>query len=167
MKPIPISTEMLGQVFDVSRQWIKMLTDKGVLHKMSFGRYDLITSTRDYIKFLKNKHGDPVVNNDPSKMSIEEAKRLKAIKEVEKLEIQNSKEKGELIKKDLVREHCIKAGALLVAELNSVENDLPGQIEGAKASLIRDRLNSRFSIMLERFRQQLQTAEESTKSEEE
>jgi hypothetical protein len=160
MKKIPVSTRIIADIYDVSPQWIKILTDKGVIHKIDHGTYDLVTSTRDYIKFLKNKHKPTEgEQQDPSQITIEEAKRLKAIKEVEKLDLQNAREKGELIRKDKVRDLSIKAGALLVAELNAIENDLPGQIEGAEAVLIRDRLSSRFSIMLERFREQLKQAE--------
>lgn len=162
MKKVPISAKALADLFGCTVQYINQLCDKGVCHRIKLGTYDLIPSVAGYVKLLRkhNQMSDGSASADPSQMTIEEAKRLKAIKEVEKLELQNAKERGELISKDSVRDKSIKAGAILVAELAAIENDMPGQIEGAGASLIRNRLNSRFTIMLERFREQLKEAEE-------
>ncbi len=162
MKKIPVSTKALQDLFGCTAQYISQLCDKGVVLRIDFGKYDLLQSVQGYVKLLRkhNQTSEGSASADPSQMTIEEAKRLKAIKEVEKLELQNARERGELISKSSVRDKSIKAGAILVAELAAIENDMPGQIEGAKASLIRDRLNSRFTIMLERFREQLKSAEE-------
>lgn len=163
MKKIPISAKALQDLFGCTAQYITQLCDKGVVQRIELGKYDLLPSVQGYIKLLRKKEpgmSEGSASADPSQMTLEEAKRQKAIKEVEKLELQNARERGELISKSTVRDKSIKAGAILVAELAAIENDMPGQIEGAKASLIRDRLNSRFTIMLERFREQLKAAEE-------
>ena len=162
MKKVVISAKALQDLFGCTAQYIVQLCDKGVVQRISLGKYDLLPSVQNYVKMLRknNQMGEGSASADPSQMTLEEAKRQKAIKEVEKLDLQNARERGDLIAKSSVRDKCIKAGAILVAELAAIENDMPGQIEGAKAALIRDRLNSRFTIMLERYREQLKSAEE-------
>lgn len=170
MRKIEISAKALADVFGCTVAYINQLSDKAICVRVKYGTYDFLQSAQNYIKLLRKKEASKPVESpdpsDPSQITIEEAKRLKAIKEVEKLELQNARERGDLIPKDKVRDRCIKAGSILVAELNAIENDLPGQIEGAKATLIRERLSSRFTVMLERFREQLKNAEEIKETEE-
>ena len=158
----------LADLFGVSQQYIHQLCDKGLVHRIDVGSYDLLPTVRDYVRFLRKKNETKQVETqvlDPSHITLEEAKRLKAIKEVEKLDLQNAREKGELISKSAVRDKAIKAGAILAVELASIENDMPGQIEGANAALIRDRLSGRFNVLLERFREKLREAEEAEEKE--
>lgn len=159
-----ISTKDLAEMFSVTEQHISVLCNKGVIKRIAHGEYDLRSSAAGYIKYLKaskaQRYGtDPDEHAEGDGITLTEARRRKAIKEVERLELINARERGELIPRTEVRDKCIQAGAMLVAELASIENDMPGQLEGAKAALIRDRLTSRFGIMVSRFREKLQNAE--------
>jgi hypothetical protein len=90
--------------------------------------------------------------------NITNAKLRKTLLEVEKLEIANSRARGDLIPRDAVRDRVITAGGILVAQLQAMANDMPGQLAGATESQVRDRLEARHSIVIDRFREALTKA---------
>lgn len=95
---------------------------------------------------------------DKASKTIQEAKLKKTLLEVEKLEIANSRARGDLIPRDAVRDRVITAGGILVAQLQAMANDMPGQLAGATESQVRDRLEARHGLVIDRFREALTKA---------
>jgi hypothetical protein len=95
---------------------------------------------------------------DKAGKTIQEAKLKKTLLEVEKLEIANSRARGDLIPRDAVRDRVIMAGGILVAQLQAMANDMPGQLAGATESQVRDRLEARHGLAIDRFREALTKA---------
>lgn len=79
-------------------------------------------------------------------------KEKKVAKEVELLDLKIQQQKGELVSRSLMREQGQRVGALIVAELAAMANDAPGQLAGADEATIRDRLESRFAVLIGRLR---------------
>jgi hypothetical protein len=82
-------------------------------------------------------------------------KDKKTSKEIELLELKIQQARGELVNRGEMREVGQKVGALFIAELNSLTNDVPGQLAGADEATIRERLESRFVVMVNRIREAL------------
>jgi hypothetical protein len=95
---------------------------------------------------------------DENSKTIQDAKLKKTLLEVEKLEIANSRARGDLIPRDAVRDRIITAGGILVAQLQAMANDMPGQLAGATESQVRDRLEARHGLVIDRFREALAKA---------
>ena len=95
---------------------------------------------------------------DKASKTIQEAKLKKTLLEVEKLEIANSRARGDLIPRDAVRDRVITAGGILVAQLQAMANDMPGQLAGTTESQVRDRLEARHGLVIDRFREALTKA---------
>jgi len=97
--------------------------------------------------------------SDLETSNFESAKLKKILLEVEKLELQVSQQKGELVAIEKVREKATRAGALLIAELASMANDAPGMLAGADEATIRERLEAMHVSLVQRFREALEECE--------
>lgn len=80
------------------------------------------------------------------------AKLKKTLMEVEVLDLKIQQQKGELVSRSLMREQGQRVGALIVAEFAAMANDAPGQLAGADEATIRDRLEARFAVLINRLR---------------
>lgn len=90
-------------------------------------------------------------------LSDEEAEALtlkdrKTLKEVELLDLKIQQQKGELVSRSAMREAGQRVGALIVAELAAMANDAPGQLAGADEATIRERLEARHVVLVNRLR---------------
>jgi hypothetical protein len=90
-------------------------------------------------------------------LSEEEAEALtlkdrKTLKEVELLDLKIQQQKGELVSRSAMREAGQRVGALIVAELAAMANDAPGQLAGADEATIRERLEARHVVLVNRLR---------------
>lgn len=88
----------------------------------------------------------PEVVNAPL-LTLSEARTEKLRKEVARLEIKISKEKGELVPITDVRETCIKVVSVWCAELDALVSDLPGQIGGLGEAEILPKLKARIELL--------------------
>lgn len=82
-------------------------------------------------------------------------KEQKLAKEVELLDLKVQQQRGELIDRNEVRETGQRVGALIVAELAALANDAPGQLAGADEATIRERLEARHVVFVNRLREAL------------
>lgn len=80
-------------------------------------------------------------------LTLSEARTEKLRKEVARLEIKISKEKGELVPITDVRETCIKVVSVWCAELDALVSDLPGQIGGLNEAEILPKLKARIELL--------------------
>jgi hypothetical protein len=101
-------------------------------------------AAREWYEALKTKPTD-----------LNGAKLKKTLLEVERLEIQNAQAKGELISRAEVKEACITVGATLSAEMQNLLGDLPSMLEGLDATSIREKLQPRLNLVLERTKERL------------
>jgi hypothetical protein len=72
--------------------------------------------------------------------------------EVELLDLKIQQQKGELVSRSAMREAGQRVGALIVAELAAMANDAPGQLAGADEATIRERLEARHVVLVNRLR---------------
>jgi SH3-like domain-containing protein len=79
-------------------------------------------------------------------------KDQKLAKEVELLDLKIQQQKGELVSRSAMREAGQRVGALIVAELAAMANDAPGQLAGADEATIRERLEARHVVLVNRLR---------------
>jgi transposase len=80
------------------------------------------------------------------------AKLKKTLMEVELLDLKIQQQKGELVSRSAMREAGQRVGALIVAELAAMANDAPGQLAGADEATIRERLEARHVVLVNRLR---------------
>jgi hypothetical protein len=83
------------------------------------------------------------------------AKLRKTLLEVERLELQVAQIRGDYVSKSEVREQGIAIGAALSAELGSMMTDMPGVLAGLDEIGVRERLQARLDLMLERTNDRL------------
>lgn len=81
------------------------------------------------------------------------AKLKKTLMEVEVLELKVAQQRGELVSRAEIREVGQRVGALIVAELAALANDAPGQLAGADEATIRERLEARHVVFVNRLRE--------------
>ena len=62
----PVSVGVLAKLFDVTERRIQQLAKQGVISKTDHGKYDLLTATREYIRYLHGLRSSEEV--DPEKM---------------------------------------------------------------------------------------------------
>lgn len=77
----------------------------------------------------------------------------KMAKEIEILDIKIQQQRGELVSRAEIREVGQRVGALIVAELAALANDAPGQLAGADEATIRERLEARHVVFVNRLRE--------------
>ena len=80
-------------------------------------------------------------------------KDQKLAKEVELLDLKVQQQRGELVSRAEIREVGQRVGALIVAELAALANDAPGQLAGADEATIRERLEARHVVFVNRLRE--------------
>ena len=80
-------------------------------------------------------------------------KDQKLAKEVELLDLKVQQQRGELVSRADIREVGQRVGALIVAELAALANDAPGQLAGADEATIRERLEARHVVFVNRLRE--------------
>lgn len=83
------------------------------------------------------------------------AKLRKTLLEVERLELQVAQIRGDYISRSEVREQGISIGAALSAEIGSMMTDMPGALAGLDEIGVRERLQARLDLMLERTNDRL------------
>lgn len=104
-----------------------------------------LTSLEDALEWRKQQTG-----KDPN--SIAEAKLKKVKLETDLLDLKIQQQKGELVSRTAMREAGQRVGALIVAELAAMANDAPGQLAGADEATIRERLEARHVVLVNRLR---------------
>jgi hypothetical protein len=83
------------------------------------------------------------------------AKLRKTLLEVERLELQVAQIRGDYVNKTEVVEQGIAIGAALSAEIGSMMTDMPGALAGLDEIGVRERLQARLDLMLERTNDRL------------
>lgn len=148
--------EVIAYALDLTGQRISQLLQVGDLKKAEKDSgVDLLESVRMYVRKMRERDSKA----DGTGISAADARRMKTLKEVEKLDLQIAQQKGELVAIDEVREKATRAGALLIAELASMANDAPGMLAGADEATIRERLEARHVTLVQRFREALEECE--------
>jgi hypothetical protein len=133
----PLTRQHLAKLLGITHQSVTLLVKKG-----------MPTSSEEAAKEWYAKLSvNPVDLNG--------AKLKKTLLEVERLEIQNAQAKGELISRAEVKEACITVGATLSAEMQNLLGDLPSMLEGLDATSIREKLQPRLNLVLERTKERL------------
>lgn len=94
-------------------------------------------------------------------LTLSEARTEKLRKEVARLELKISREKGELISIDEVRETCTQVASVWCSELDALVGDLPGQLAGLSEAEIQPKLRSRIELLKTNARTFLKTYEPS------
>jgi transcriptional regulator with XRE-family HTH domain len=135
--PKPLTRQQLSKILGISHQAITALVKKGLPTHSE-------TAAQEWYEALKTKPTD-----------LNGAKLKKTLLEVERLEIQNAQAKGELISRAEVKEACITVGATLSAEMQNLLGDLPSMLEGLDATSIREKLQPRLNLVLERTKERL------------
>jgi hypothetical protein len=133
----PVSRKQLAKALGITHQSVTRLVKEGMPTTSE-------QAAKDWYEALRTK---PVDLNG--------ARLKKTLLEVERLEIQNAQARGELISRAEVKEACITVGAALSAELQNLLGDMPSMLEGLDAASIREKLQPRLNIMLERTKERL------------
>lgn len=88
-----------------------------------------------------------------NKAALETARLEKVKLESELIRSKISREKGELISVDQVREDVIAAVAAFTAELYALANDVPGQLVGLSEVGIRDKMLARIDLLVDKVKE--------------
>lgn len=101
---------VVARVFDCSERNVQDLARRGVIPKARHGRYDLVACVQAYIRHLREVASGHTSQDRKLDLTQERAKL--AIQQTEKLELENSIARGELIPKD---EYLSSAGVVMSA----------------------------------------------------
>lgn len=113
------STEEISSVLGMTPQWVRKLSKEGVIPQVTRGKFDLLSTVKRYIGYLKESQKEPI-SSDQRKMK---ARKLKAETEEREAraklaEIQLDEKAGKLIsREDVIREwsgRCVEVKAALL-----------------------------------------------------
>lgn len=113
------STEEISSVLGMTPQWVRKLSKEGVIPQVTRGKFDLLSTVKRYIGYLKESQKEPI-SSDQKKMK---ARKLKAETEEREAraklaEIQLDEKAGKLIsREDVIREwsgRCVEVKAALL-----------------------------------------------------
>jgi len=166
----------LADILGISEQRTYELADQNVTKRVGEGTFDLKGSVLGYVQRLKDNRAGrgqgragevsdegvgegtaPVVAADVYTHT--QLAKMKVLRQVESLDFELAKKRGEYISRDKVREASLKAGSLLSAELLSIVGDTPGVLAGENELTVKAKLQSRLDTMEKRFIEALQKAE--------
>jgi phage terminase Nu1 subunit (DNA packaging protein) len=90
---------VISKLLDLTPRRIRQLVGEGVIQRAEKGRYELVSSVRGYIRYLRDRAiGADALPDDAARAS--RARLLKA--QAEAQEMENAKERGELLPVDLI-----------------------------------------------------------------
>lgn len=89
-------------------------------------------------------------------LDYKEARTQKLAKEIERLSIIISREKGELVLASEVRETATRVVSVWCSELDALVGDLPGQLAGLTEADIQPRLRARIELLKANARQSIE-----------
>ncbi len=113
------STEEISSVLGMTPQWVRKLSKEGVIPQVTRGKFDLLSTVKRYIGYLKESQKEPI-SSDQKKMK---ARKLKAETEEREAraklaEIQLDEKAGKLIsREDVIKEwsgRCVEVKAALL-----------------------------------------------------
>lgn len=113
------STEEISSVLGMTPQWVRKLSKEGVIPQVTRGKFDLLSTVKRYIGYLKESQKEPI-SSDQKKMK---ARKLKAETEEREAraklaEIQLDERAGKLIsREDVIKEwsgRCVEVKAALL-----------------------------------------------------
>lgn len=92
-----VSTSALAKLFNLTSVRINQLAKDGIVIRVGRGQFDSWASIRGYVTFLQTKKINQWDSDDgnPSDIKKEQLRRMK--EEADKLELQNSRTRGELV----------------------------------------------------------------------
>ena len=114
------STEEISSVLGMTPQWVRKLSKEGVIPQVTRGKFDLLSTVKRYIGYLKESQKEQSTPSDQKKMK---ARKLKAETEEREAraklaEIQLDEKAGKLIsREDVIREwsgRCVEVKAALL-----------------------------------------------------
>lgn len=114
------STEEISSVLGMTPQWVRKLSKEGVIPQVTRGKFDLLSTVKRYIGYLKESQKEQSTPSDQKKMK---ARKLKAETEEREAraklaEIQLDEKAGKLIsREDVTREwsgRCVEVKAALL-----------------------------------------------------
>ena len=167
----------LARLLGVSEQRVYELSEQSVTKRVGEGTFDLTASVQGYIQRLKDNRagrgqgrgGDvsdegagegttPVVAADVYTHT--QLAKMKVLRQVESLDFELARKRGEYISRDKVRESALKAGSLLSAEFLSIVGDTPGILAGLDEISVKSKLQARLDTTERRFIEALAKTEE-------
>lgn len=117
----PVSVAVIAKLFDLSERRIQQLVKQGVVSKTAHGKYDLLSTVREYVRYLHAMGGPS--HADPEKMSPKE--RLDWYRgEMEKIRLAEAR--GKLIDAKVV----VAMTSSLVAASRSRILAIPSKLRG-------------------------------------
>jgi phage terminase Nu1 subunit (DNA packaging protein) len=93
-----LGLKQIASLLDLSSSRILQLANQGIIPKDARGQYELVSSVRGYINYLRENS----VVNVKSSMSLAEAKQRKLVAEAKLTELEYALEKGQVIRIDEV-----------------------------------------------------------------
>ena len=114
------STEEISSILGMTPQWVRKLSKEGVIPQVTRGKFDLLSTVKRYIGYLKESQKEQSTPSDQKKMK---ARKLKAETEEREAraklaEIQLDEKAGKLIsREDVTREwsgRCVEVKAALL-----------------------------------------------------
>ena len=167
----------LAGLFGISEERVFQLSEQNVTKRVGEGTFDLTASVQGYIQRLKDNRagrgqgrgGDvsdegagegtaPAVAADVYTHT--QLAKMKVLRQVESLDFELARKRGEYISRDKVRESALKAGSLLSAEFLSIVGDTPGILAGLDEISVKEKLQARLDTTERRFIEALSKTEE-------
>lgn len=167
----------LASLLGVSEERVFKLSEQNVTKRVGEGTFDLKASVQGYIQRLKDNRagrgqgrgGDvsdegagegtaPLVAADVYTHT--QLAKMKVLRQVESLDFELARKRGEYISRDKVRESALKAGSLLSAEFLSIVGDTPGILAGLDEISVKEKLQARLDTTERRFIEALAKTEE-------
>lgn len=125
----------ISQMLGLSVARCRQLEGDGVVIKMSAGRYDAITSTRNYIEGVRNRIKEPV-NLPEGVASIEESKARKEAANASLAEIELAQARMQLMPIAEIDARDARIGGAIRMAVMKQRSELPPLLEGLSASQI-------------------------------
>ena len=140
-QPAFFKAEKIAEVLKISRQAADKKIKQGCLVK---GEDELHAWNSERNKLLgQGSKAPPDLNS---------ARHLKLKLEAELLQFRLSREKGEYMSANQIREDIIAAVAAFTAELYALANDVPGQLAGLTETQIRDKVLARIDLLVDKVK---------------
>jgi len=121
---------IIAKLLDLTPRRIRQLVDEGVIQRAEKGRYELVSSVRGYIRYLR----DRAIGTDALADESARASRARLIKaQAEAQEMENARVRGELLPQELVSRSWAEMASSFRARSLSIPKKAAPQVFGVNS----------------------------------
>jgi phage terminase Nu1 subunit (DNA packaging protein) len=151
----PVSGEFLGRVFGKTDRWVRVLADKGIFSKVSYGKYDLAKSVQAYVKHVVESEIDALgqeIGSDSDTDSPAVSRGAWEAERARKLKLENDEREALLVKTPDALAAIDHIFGLVRTALSGIPARLTDDVQE------RRRLETQFDVVLSELAERLEQA---------